>query len=91
MAKSNAKAAPSLNLAQGNALNAPAPMTETKVIPNDLRYEVRDGRLILSIPFDKDGVPSSTGKTTIHASTRGNQPISVDGHVVHVGVNVYSK
>lgn len=47
--------------------------------------------LTVSIPVTKR--PSATGKTTIIASTNGNQPTSIliDGKPVIVGLNAYIK
>jgi len=51
----------------------------------------RDGdTLVIRIPIQKP-TPSSTGKTLVVASTRGNQKsgLQIDGKDVHVGVNAY--
>ena len=60
-----------------------------------LSAELVNGNLVLTIPFDKKGVTSASGKSQVHASTRGNQPITIkDGKntlLLSAGVNVYSK
>lgn len=52
-----------------------------------------DGRLVLSIDLSAPTTLSSTGKTQIVASTRGNKPVAVsDGkRILNIGVNVYEK
>lgn len=47
--------------------------------------------LTISVPIQKR--PSATGKTTIVASTNGNQPtaVQVDGKPVIIGLNAYIK
>lgn len=46
--------------------------------------------LVIRIPIQK-ATPSSTGKTLVVASTRGNQKsgVQIDGKDVFVGVNAY--
>jgi hypothetical protein len=60
-----------------------------------LKAELKDGNIVLTMPFDKKGISSASGKSTVHASTRGNQTVSVkDGKstlFLSAGVNVYSK
>lgn len=34
---------------------------------------------------------SSSGKTTVIASTHGNQAVELDGKTVYIGCNVYTK
>ena len=47
-------------------------------------------KLVLTIDMDKSHGPSKSGKTTIIATTSGNQPI--DGYpTAFIGVNVYTK
>ena len=54
---------------------------------------VEGDRIILELPFDAVGVDSSTGKSKVHASTRGNQQITltVNGRSmpVSIGINVF--
>ena len=51
----------------------------------------KEGKLVITMDFDKTGRASASGKTKVHASTNGNKPISLDGKVVYIGVNAYSK
>lgn len=47
--------------------------------------------LVVELPIQKR--PSASGKTTVVASTNGNQPtsITVDGKPVIIGLNAYIK
>jgi len=61
-----------------------------------IKAEVKNGELIISgIGFDSKGTISGSGKSTVHASTRGNVPVIVkDGKKeIHcsIGINLYSK
>ena len=53
----------------------------------NVKYEVKDDRLIIEIDLKKEFGPSKSGKTITVASTRGNQKI--DGTDVVIGLNVY--
>ena len=55
----------------------------------------KDGKpdqLVIRLSINKEGTPSATGKTIVHASSRGNKPTGMDvnGHDLIVGVNAYS-
>lgn len=56
-----------------------------------MKAEIKGKELIITLDYDKDGVASKSGKSKIHASTHGNQAITVAGRTLHVGANVYSK
>jgi hypothetical protein len=47
--------------------------------------------MVVELPISKR--PSASGKTTVVASTNGNQPttLTIDGKVVVVGFNAYIK
>jgi hypothetical protein len=53
----------------------------------NIKYEVKDNKLILEIDLTKEFGPSKSGKTITVASTRGNQKI--DGTDAVIGLNVY--
>lgn len=55
--------------------------------------KVEGGNLILTLPIIKGGRPSKSGKTTVFATTNGNQPttVTIDGKPLIVGVNAYTK
>lgn len=57
---------------------------------------VLNNRLIVSLPWNPTGTKSASGKTNVHASTRGNRPLMIETDKnttaeYHAGVNVYSK
>lgn len=56
------------------------------------QVEIRDNKLCIEIDLDKP-TPSSSGKTLVVASTRGNVETTaeVDGKPVILGVNAYIK
>ena len=47
--------------------------------------------LTIEIPFDAKGKASQSGKSKIHATTSGNQAVTIDGDVMMLGVNLYKK
>ena len=53
----------------------------------NVKYEVKDNKLIIEIDLTKEFGPSKSGKTITIASTRGNQKI--EGTDVVIGLNVY--
>jgi len=53
----------------------------------NVKYEVKDDKLIIEIDLTKEFGPSKSGKTITVASTRGNQKI--DGTDVVIGLNLY--
>jgi len=57
-----------------------------------LKVEIRDKKLCIEIDLEKP-TPSSSGKTLVVASTRGNvvTDVMVDGKPVTIGLNAYIK
>ena len=53
----------------------------------NVKYEIKDDKLIIEIDLTKEFGPSKSGKTITVASTRGNQKI--EGTNVVIGLNVY--
>lgn len=55
--------------------------------------EIKGKQLVIKIDLNDPPVPSKSGKTTVLASSNGNQPTtaSYDGKVVVVGLNAYVK
>ncbi len=51
------------------------------------------GRLVITLDFDVDGVRSASGKSLVHASTRGNRTteLEVGGQSLVIGLNAYTK
>ena len=56
-----------------------------------MKVTVEGGELVIRLPLNKSPVPSSSGKTLVIASTRGNQKTEavVNGQPVIGGVNAY--
>lgn len=54
--------------------------------------EIRDNKLCIEIDLEKP-TPSSSGKTLVVASTRGNvvTDVAVEGKPVTIGINAYIK
>ena len=45
-------------------------------------------RIQITVPFDAEGKLSGSGNNTTHVSTRGNQPVVVDGFgLLRIGCN----
>ena len=57
-----------------------------KLAPH-IEFEVKDGKLILSIEIQHKGEPSKSGKSIVIGSTRGN--VSVPGTGLKLGLNLY--
>ena len=53
----------------------------------NIKWEVKDDKLIIEIDLTKEFGPSKSGKTITVASSRGNQKI--EGTDVIIGLNVY--
>jgi len=58
-----------------------------------LQAEIKNGKLVVTIDFDEKGQISASGKSRVHASTRGNQATStlVNGKPLTIGLNAYTK
>jgi hypothetical protein len=57
-----------------------------------MKVEIRDNKLCIEIDLETP-TPSSSGKTLVVASTRGNTVtnIEIDGKPVTIGLNAYIK
>ena len=56
----------------------------------NITMTTKGNKLVIEVDLSKDFGPSKSGKTTVIASTQGNQ--AVDGHAgVYAGVNIYKK
>ncbi len=53
--------------------------------------ELKDGKLIITVDFDKTGTVSSTGKSRLHASVSKDTEVQVNGKPVKVSLNAYTK
>jgi hypothetical protein len=56
-----------------------------------VKVSIENGELVIRLPLNRPPVPSSSGKTLVIASTRGNQRTDalLDGRPVIVGVTAY--
>jgi hypothetical protein len=56
-----------------------------------MKVEIKDNQIIITLPISPR--PSKSGKTTVIASTAGNQPTTCEyeGKPVILGVNAYVK
>jgi hypothetical protein len=56
-----------------------------------MKVTIERGELVIRLPLNNPPVSSSTGKTLVVASSRGNQRTEavIDGQPVVVGVNAY--
>jgi hypothetical protein len=56
-----------------------------------MKVEIKDNQLVITLPISPR--PSNSGKTTIVASSAGNQPTTCEheGKPIIVGVNAYVK
>ena len=53
----------------------------------NIRFELKDGKLILEIDTKNAGEVSKSGKSTVIASTRGN--VGIPGTDLKLGLNIY--
>ncbi len=58
-------------------------------IGQNVQVEIKDGKAIITIDLQHRGEPSSSGKSIIVATTRGN--ITIPGTPVVLGLNAYVK
>lgn len=61
----------------------------TQFIGKNVQVETTPEEIIIRIDRNKRFGLSSTGKTTIVASTQGNQIVTADG--IYIGLNAYVK
>ena len=56
-----------------------------------MKATIEGNELVIRLPLNRPPVPSSSGKTLVVASTRGNRQTDavIDGRPVVVGVNAY--
>ena len=68
-------------------------MAEVTKIGKGVEYTLWEDTCILTIAIDtkKDFGLSSTGKSTIIASSSGNKQIQVNGETLYLGLNLYKK
>lgn len=54
------------------------------------KVELKDGKAVITIDFDKKGIPSKSGKSMVHATTSGNQSVRIGDSEYKLGINLYS-
>lgn len=55
-------------------------------------FTVKDGKLIITCDLNVNGERSSSGKSMVLCSTRGNpQFVLPDGTTINIGVNIYKR
>lgn len=57
----------------------------------NIKISVQGNSLVLTVDTAKNLGRSKSGKTTLIASSQGNQKILISGREVFIGVNVYEK
>lgn len=57
----------------------------------NIKVQVQGDSLILTVDASQNLGRSKSGKTTLIASSQGNQKILINGREVFIGVNVYEK
>jgi len=57
----------------------------------NIKLEIKENKLMIEVDLTKNFGFSKSGKTTIIASSQGNQPISTGDDVVYLGLNIYKK
>ena len=60
---------------------------KVEILVRHIEYEVKDGKLLLSIDIGHEGEPSKSGKSLVIGSTRGN--LGIPGTELKLGLNLY--
>lgn len=69
-------------------------------MPQMIEAKVEGGELVIRLPWNSQGSPSSTGKSRVYATTKGNSLTLIEGLPkdsqgvpvsMMIGVNVFSK
>jgi len=57
-----------------------------------MKAEIKGSDLVITIPFNKKGVASGSGKSMVHATTSGNKvtELEVNGKLLVLGLNAYT-
>jgi hypothetical protein len=61
---------------------------------SEIKAKVDGGKLTITMPFNKKGSKSKSGKTMVVATTNGNPEVKVEGWSgppIHIGINAYFK
>lgn len=57
----------------------------------NVKVEVKDSQLVLTMDLDKTGTPSKSGKSIVIATTKGNQMVKAKNKEFMLGLNLYVK
>ncbi len=57
----------------------------------NIRMEVNENILTITVDLNGREIPSSSGKSLVIASTEGNATVATENGAVQVGINVYRK
>lgn len=57
-----------------------------------MKAELKGNDLVITIPFDKKGKDSASGKTNLHATTSGavKTEVEVNGKPLQISLNAYT-
>lgn len=58
-----------------------------------MNAEIKGKNLVITLPFNPKGTVSGSGKSNVHATTRGNKSLDVagvPGGVLTIGINAYT-
>lgn len=55
-----------------------------------MNVNIKDGSIIIKLPYSEKGKESKSGKSLVHATTNGNKEYTVDGKTLKIGINVFS-
>jgi len=58
---------------------------------NNIDAEIVGDTLVMRVDLTKELGLSSSGKTTLVASSRGNKVVEFNGENIYVGINLYKK
>jgi len=57
-----------------------------------MKVEIKGNELVITMPLNKKGVLSGSGKSNVHASTNGNKDtgVQINGKNLILGLNAYT-
>lgn len=58
---------------------------------NNIDAEIVGDKLVMTVDLTQELGLSSSGKTTLVASSRGNKIVEFNGENIYVGINLYKK
>jgi Fe-S cluster assembly ATPase SufC len=67
-------------------------MAQVKVLGRNVAVKVEGNKILVEMDLSAKGEVSASGKSTVIASSKGNQTIAVvDGKVFKLGVNLFAQ